>query len=531
MNPIATEAKSWPFEQARALLRALIAKRLHADVKVAHEHLRAGRIAEVVALLGTAPVVFETGYGPSGPPHIGTFAEVVRTSWVRRAFEELTGMSTLLVAFSDDYDGFRRVPDGMPDSMNEHLGYALTTVPDPFGEHQSFGDRNNALLRGFLDRFHFTDIDFVSSTESYQSGVFDETLLKVWDNYQAIMDVMIPTLGAERAATYSPFMPLDALGRVLQVPVRLGQERGTIVYESPTGTVLSRVTGGEAKLQWKIDWAMRWAALGIDYEMHGKDLIESQQISSKVCRILGVEPPLTYFYELFLDAEGQKISKSKGNGLSMEDFLSYTIPPALEHFMFGSPRSASRLHHGVIGRSTDDYLKALKAYPALGDRQRLDSPVWHIHRGNPPIHETDISYGLLINLATVTAAPSGDVLTRHMGGLDDLSESDSVLVQSMIDGAVAYVGDHVERSVRSPTPMEETALSDLATRLEAMEDVSAEDYQTVVYQVGKDHGFDPLRSWFQCLYEVLLGSSDGPRFGNFIAAYGRRETIDLIAAL
>jgi len=517
LSALARTASAWPFQEARGLL---------------DERIK-----------GAAPakgyVLFETGYGPSGLPHIGTFGEVVRTTMVRRAFETLApGVATRLFAFSDDRDGLRKVPDNVPnrDMLASHLGKPLTAIPDPFGTHESFGGHNNAMLRGFLDSFGF-DYEFQSSTDCYVSGRFDTGCLAVLDHYDAIMEVMLPTLGEERQQTYSPFLPIcPRTGRVLQVPVlERNRGKGTIVYQDEDGSrVETPVTGGRVKLQWKADWAMRWYVLGVDYEMSGKDLISSYDLASKICRILGAEPPVNLTYELFLDERGQKISKSKGNGLSVEDWLKYAPPESLSLFMYHKPRAAKRLYFDVIPRTIDEYLTFLERYPAEDAAKRLDNPVWHVHQGAPPPPVEGATYNLLLNLASVCHAEDRAVLwqfiTRYRPGLTPAS---APTLDRLVDYAVAYYRDFVkpQQKYRLPMPDEAAALDELARELEALPaDAEAEAIQTVVYEVGKHHkgAFPELRAWFHALYTILLGQEQGPRMGSFIALFGMNETLDLI---
>jgi len=510
---LAAEARSWPFEEARKVLA----------------RLKGGKPAKGYAL-------FETGYGPSGLPHIGTFGEVARTSMVRHAFATMSDVPTRLFAFSDDMDGLRRVPDNIPNKemVQLHLGKPLTAIPDPFGTHESFGHHNNARLREFLDAFKF-QYEFLSSTECYKAGRFDETLLKVLRNYDAIWNVIAPTLGPERRATYSPFLPVSPkTGRVLQVaPVARDADAGTIIFIDEDGTqVETPVTGGRCKLQWRVDWAMRWAAFQVDYEMSGKDLIDSVRLSSQVCRILGVAPPEGFTYELFLDENGEKISKSRGNGLAVEDWLRYAPPESLALYMFNSPRKAKRLFFDVIPRHVDDYLSHLESYATQESAARMDNPVWHIHGGNPPPPESHITFGLLLNLASVCNTDDAGVLWGFISRYaPTASPQTAPILDRLVSHAVTYFRDFVRpaKKYRAPTPAEATALEDLARSIDALPaDADAEAIQHEVYEVGKRHGFANLRDWFGALYETLLGQAQGPRMGSFIALYGRRETIALI---
>jgi lysyl-tRNA synthetase class 1 len=529
----AADARSWPFEEARRLIKRL-------------DGLKGGA--------GKA-VIFETGYGPSGLPHIGTFGEVARTAMVRHAFEVLTEgrRKTRLVCFSDDMDGLRKVPDNVPnkDMLAAYLDKPLTAVPDPFdNEHASFAAHNNAMLRGFLDRFGF-DYEFMSATETYKAGLFDETLLKMLEAYDKVMDIILPTLGPERRASYSPFLPVSpASGKVLQVPmVERHPKRGTVVYIDPdTGKkVETAVTGGAVKCQWKADWAMRWTALGIDYEMAGKDLIDSVTLSSKICKALGGTPPEGFNYELFLDEKGEKISKSKGNGLTIEEWLTYASPESLSLFMFQKPKAAKRLYFDVIPRTVDEYLQFLAAYPRQDAKGKLDNAVWHIHAGKPPAAELPITFGLLLNLVAASNAHDKAVLwgfiRRHA---PDASPQTHPLLDQLAGYAVRYYEDFVKprTKFRAPDEVEAGALRALSDALgKAPADARAEDLQAILYDVGRSipryqdpnaKGATPEKpgvsnAWFGAIYQVLLGEERGPRFGSFIQLYGIEETRKLIA--
>ncbi len=513
IRELARHANAWPFAEARALLKHL----------------------------GDKPpekgyVLFETGYGPSGLPHIGTFGEVARTTMVRHAFHQISDIPTKLFAFSDDMDGLRKVPDNIPnkEKVEQHLGKPLTSIPDPFGTHESFGHHNNARLRAFLDDFGF-DYEFESSTDYYTSGKFDPMLMRVLEKYDEVINVVLPTLGAERRATYSPFLPVcEKTGVVLQVPViERNVDAGTIVYEMENGEKIETpVTGGRCKLQWKADWGMRWAGLGVDYEMSGKDLIDSVKLSSRICRVLGCTPPLNLTYELFLDDTGQKISKSKGNGLAVEEWLRYAPPESLSLFMYQKPKTAKRLYFDVIPRNIDDYLTHLEKFPDMDDAKKLDSPVWHIHQGHPPHEDAHISYNVLLNLASVCNSEDKAVLwhfiERYRPGLTPAS---APILDKLVEYAINYYRDFVlpAKQYRKANDMEIEALQDLVQTLEGFNsETDASDIQTEVYEIGKRHPFDDLKAWFRVLYEILLGQSEGPRMGSFIALYGIDESVALI---
>ena len=488
-----------------------------------------------VAASGKGSALFQTGYGPSGLPHIGTFGEVARTSWVRRAFGELTGLPSRLLAFSDDMDGLRKVPDNVPnrEMLAGFIGHPLTRIPDPFGTHESFGAHNNARLRGFLDGFGF-DYEFASSTDYYASGRFDAALTRVLECHDAVVAVIRPTLGAERQATYSPILPIHPrTGSVMYVPMeRVDPAAATVVWRDPASgeAFETRVTGGGAKMQWKADWAMRWHALGVDYEMSGKDLIDSVRLSGRICRILGSEPPTGFTYEHFLDETAQKISKSKGNGIAVEEWLKYAPPESLAQFMFNQPTRAKRLYFDVIPKSVDEYIaNALKAQGPADPT----NPAWHIHGGAvPQSAHSPISFAMLLNLASVVNAEQPEILwgfiRRYIPGAEP---ADMPLLDRLVGYALAYYQDFVRpnKAYRAPDPTERAALADLLASLRALPDAApAEDIQTLLYDVGKRHPFGELRAWFACLYQVLLGQNEGPRFGQFIALYGVGDTIGLI---
>ncbi len=517
LSDLARHSNAWPFAEARALW---------------DERLK-GAVPE------KGYVLFETGYGPSGLPHIGTFGEVVRTTMVRKAFEALNpGVKTRLFAFSDDMDGLRKVPDNVPNKelIAPHLGKPLTSIPDPFGTHESFGHHNNARLRAFLDSFGF-EYEFQSATSMYQSGAFDKALLRVLEKYDEVIDVVLPTLGPERRATYSPFLPLcKKTGVVLQVPIIARDVgAGTVTYKDDDGSDITvPVTGGHCKLQWKCDWAMRWYALNVDYEMSGKDLIDSVKLSGRICRILGATPPTNLTYELFLDEEGQKISKSKGNGLSVEDWLKYAPPESLALYMFQKPKTAKRLFFDVIPKAVDEYLDFLSKFPGEAGDGKLNNPAWHIHGGKPPQDTLSVSFGMLLNLASACHAEEPAVLWHYISRfVPGAAPASAPLLDRLVKHAVAYYQDFVKpaKTYKKITTEQMPAFTDLRDALKNFAgDPTPEALQTEVFEVGKKHPtvFVSLRDWFQALYQVLLGQDQGPRMGSFIALYGVKESIALL---
>ncbi len=546
LSHTARDAKAWPFEQARNLLARVLRVRLDdAERDLASTLITAGKADEAFKTFEALqrPVVLETGYGPSGLPHMGTFGEVARTTMVRMAFRALTddALPTRLISFSDDMDGLRKIPPNVPggEVMLPDLDKPLTVVRDPYGEHESFGHHNNARLRAFLDGFGF-DYEFVSSTDCYRGGRFDATLLTALERFDAIQKIMLPSLGEERRATYSPFLPISPkTGKVLQVPtLERNLDRGAITFRDEDGELTEvPVTGGGVKMPWRPDWAMRWTALGVDYEMSGKDLIDSVRLSNQVCKVLGGTPPEGFHYELFMDENNLKISKTKGNGLTMEEWLRYGAPESLAYYMFQSPKSAKKLYFDVIPKATDEYLQQLDAFNrkrAEGENAvDLNNPAWHVHMGRPPEAGSPVSFSLMLNLVSAGNASDRDVLwgflTRYIPGATPESEP---LLDRLVSYAMNYYEDFVAptKAFRAATEQERAAMEDLLARFRALPSgcMDAEQIQYEVYEAGKAHGFDPLRLWFQGLYEVLLGQTQGPRFGSFAAIFGLDKTIALI---
>jgi lysyl-tRNA synthetase class 1 len=512
MRDAAAQSKAWPFEEARRILK---------------------RFEKNSPEKGY--VLFETGYGPSGLPHIGTFGEVARTSMIMRAFQELSDLPTRLVCFSDDLDGMRKVPGNVPnpESLTEHLQRPLTSVPDPFGQYESFGHHNNAMLRRFLDTFGF-EYDFISATEFYQSGQFDQVLLRAVEKYDDIMKVMLASLREERQKTYSIFLPIHPeTGRVLYVPMKsVDAKNGTITFDTEEGEEMTLpVTGGNVKLQWKPDFGARWAALGVDFEMYGKDHSTNTPIYDKICRILGHPAPEHFSYELFLDENGQKISKTSGNGVSIDEWLTYASTESLSYFMYLKPKTAKRMHFDVIPKAVDEYHQQLRAYETQDDKARLNNPVWHIHGGDVPVSKMVVPFSMLLNLASVSGAEDKDQL---WGFIKRYAPEASAQTHADLDAAaefaVRYYNDFVKpaKVYRAPTDLEREALIALREGLKAWDQgLDGDALQSLVFACGRER-FDPMRDWFKALYEVLLGASQGPRFGGFIALLGIEESIALI---
>lgn len=508
----ATESKSWPFEEARKII-----KRLEKNKK---------------------DIVFETGYGPSGLPHIGTFGEVARTSMVRFALKTLdSSIESKIICFSDDMDGLRKVPDNIPNQkvLEDNLEKPLSTIPDPYGKYKSYAEHNNSLLKDFLNQFGF-EYEFMSATEQYLSGNFDNTLIDIMQNYDAISNTILPTLGQARRETYSPFLPIcEETGRVLMAKVlEIDKEKNTILYQNDRTNkeVETSVLKGKCKLQWKVDWAMRWVSLGVDYEMAGKDLIESVNLSSKICRVLGKVPPEGFNYELFLDQNGEKISKSKGNGITINEWLKYANPESLSLYMYQKPRRAKKLSFDVIPKAVDEYQTFLEKYSSQTVPEQLNNPVFHIHNGQPNSFKVPVSFALILNLVNASQADNKDVLWGFIKGyMGDISEDAEVYINQLLGYALSYFNDFVlpKKSYREASEKEIGYLEELVSRFSKLDKNSeAETIQTIVYDIGKEAEYENLRDWFMALYQILLGQEQGPRFGSFVALYGIDKTCELI---
>ena len=502
-----SQAKSWPFIEAKKLVE---------------------RFKKTPPKKGYC--LFETGYGPSGLPHIGTFGEVARTTMVRHAFEQLSDIPTKLFCVSDDMDGLRKVPENLPNQkmLEENLGKPLTSVPDPFGTHESFGAHMNARLRSFLDHFGF-QYEFKSATDLYKSGAFDKTLLIALQRYDQIMKIMIPTLGPDRQKTYSPFLPISAkTGQVLYVPTKVNPEKGTITFEEDGVEAELPVTGGHCKLQWKPDFGMRWAALDVDFEMYGKDHLVNGKIYSAICKVLGGTPPEQFNFELFLDEKGEKISKSKGNGITIEQWLTYASPESLSNYMFAKPQTAKKLYFDVIPKNVDEYLTWVKKYHETPD---VDSPAYHVHSGKVPQLESDLTFALLTNLASACNPEDKSILWGFISNYaPGLTPEKAPIIDKLAGYAVSYYNDFVKphKKFRAPSEKEKAAFIELAEEMPKIAEPNAQTIQQLVYDIGTKHGFENMREWFSAIYEVLLGSEQGPRAGSFFALFGVKESVELI---
>jgi len=512
-NNLIQSTSSWPFVEIRKLLKD------RKDIIKAKNK-----------------ITFQTGYGPSGLPHIGTFGEVARTSMMINALKHIQEIDYELITFSDDMDGLRKVPDNIPNDkvLKENLGKPLTNIPDPFGKYKSFGEHNNEMLKEFLKKFNF-NFTFKSSTENYKKGVFNNSLIRVLEKYEEIMNIILPTLRDERKKTYCPFLPIcPDTGKVLQIPlVSMDAKKGTVVFKNNDKNLEINILDGNCKLQWKVDWAMRWFTFDVDFEMYGKDLTESAILSNKICRALGKIPPNGFAYELFLDEKGEKISKSKGNGISIEQWLRYASPESLSLYMYPNPKRAKKLYSEVVPKTVDEYLSLIEKYPNQKEKDQIVNPVWHVHNGNPPKEKIVMPFSMLLNLVGSSNADNKEILWKFINKFHkEIKPKDHPILDGLTEHAINYFKDKVEpnKKFKTPNDKEKKALKNLVLKLEKVDQKSnPEDIQTIVYSVGKENGYEKnLRDWFKLIYQVLFGEEDGPRMGFFVSFFGLKETIGLI---
>jgi len=512
-NNLIQSTSSWPFVEIRKLLKN------RKDIIKAKNK-----------------ITFQTGYGPSGLPHIGTFGEVARTSMMINALKHIQKIDYELITFSDDMDGLRKVPENISNDkvLKENLGKPLTNIPDPFGKYKSFGEHNNEMLKEFLKKFNF-NFTFKSSTENYKKGVFNNSLIRVLEKYEEIMNIILPTLRDERKKTYCPFLPIcPDTGKVLQIPlISMDAKKGTVVFKNNDKNLETNILDGNCKLQWKVDWAMRWFTFDIDFEMYGKDLTESAILSNKICRALGKIPPNGFAYELFLDEKGEKISKSKGNGISIEQWLRYASPESLSLYMYPNPKRAKKLYSEVVPKTVDEYLSLIEKYPNQKEKDQIVNPVWHVHNGNPPKEKIVMPFSMLLNLVGSSNADNKEILWKFINKFHkEIKPKDYPILDGLTKYAINYFKDKVEpnKKFKTPNDKEKEALKNLVLKLEKVDQKSnPEDIQTIVYSVGKENGYEKnLRDWFKLIYQVLFGEEDGPRMGFFVSFFGLKETINLI---
>jgi len=481
-------------------------------------------------------IIFQTGYGPSGLPHIGTFGEVARTTMMINALNHIQKIETELITFSDDMDGLRKVPDNIPNDklLHENLGKPLTSVPDPFNKFDSFGAHNNEMLKAFLNKFNFK-FNFKSSTENYKSGKSNNSLIRVLEKYEEIMEIILPTLRSERKKTYCPFLPIcPTTGKVLEIALlEMNKKNGTVIFDNNGKKLETQIINGNCKLQWKVDWAMRWFTFDVDFEMYGKDLTESAILSNKICKILGKRPPNGFAYELFLDEKGEKISKSRGNGITIDQWLRYASPESLSLYMYQNPTRAKKLYSDVVPKSVDEYLSLIETFSKQEIKEKLLNPVWHVHNGNPPKEKIVMTFSMLLNLVGSSNAENKEILWKFIQRFhSDIKPENYPVLDQLTEYAINYFRDKVEpnKKYKAPNESEKKALINLAKKLELItQEMKPEDIQTVVYSTGKENGYEKkLREWFILIYEVLFGSKNGPRMGFFISFFGVKETIELI---
>ncbi len=512
-NDLIQSTSSWPFVEVRKLLK---------DRK------------EIIKKKGK--ITFQTGYGPSGLPHIGTFGEVARTTMMVNALNNIKKISHELITFSDDMDGLRKVPDNIPNEeiLKQNLGKPLTSIPDPFKKYNSFGEHNNEMLKEFLNKFNF-DFKFKSSTENYKKGIFNNTLMRVLEKYDEIMNIILPTLREERRKSYSPFLPLCPIsGKVLEVPLlSMDKKTGKVIFKNGDDKIETDIFNGNCKLQWKVDWAMRWFTFDVDFEMYGKDLTESAILSNKICRILGKSPPNGFAYELFLDEKGEKISKSKGNGISIEQWLRYASPESLSLYMYPNPKRAKKLYSEVVPKTVDEYLSYIEKYPTQELKDKILNPVWHVHNGNPPTEKIVMPFSMLLNLVGSSNADNKSILWKFINRFHkEINPKEHKILDELTEYAINYFKDKVEpkKKFKKPNLEEKKALENLIIKLKKLDQsLRPEEIQTQVYTVGKENGYEKnLRDWFKLIYEVVFGEENGPRIGFFISFFGLNETIELI---
>ncbi len=507
------KTNAWPFVEAKKMLRE---RKSYLDKK--------------------GKIVLQTGYGPSGLPHIGTFGEVARTSMMVNALKQLTDLPTEIITFSDDMDGLRKIPENIPNQkiLQDNLNKPLTEVPDPFKKFKSFGEHNNEMLKNFLNSFNFK-YNFKSSTKLYKDGFFNPTLQIILENYEGIMDIIIPTLGKERQKTYSPFLPIcPDTGKVLEIPVlEILSQKSKIIFDNNGKKLETSILDGNCKLQWKVDWAMRWYALDVDFEMYGKDLIESAILSTKIIKLIGKKNPSGFAYELFLDEKGEKISKSKGNGITIDQWLKYASPESLSLYMYQNPKRAKKLYSEIVPKAVDEYLDCIDKAKNQNELQLLMNPVWHVHNGKVPKEEIIMSFSMLLNLVETSNANNKELLWKFVKKYKkDIIEKNYPIFDALVTYAIKYFNDEIksQKKYKKPNKDEKKVLSALIKTLESCNDqMKPEEIQTLIYKVGKDNGYsENLRDWFKLIYEVVFGEENGPRMGFFISFFGVNETKQLI---
>jgi lysyl-tRNA synthetase class 1 len=492
------------------------------------------------------PIVFETGFGPSGLPHIGTFAEVARTVFVKNAFEHLTGRPAVIYAFCDDMDGLRRVPKNLPnqDRLAEHLGKPLSAIPDPFGCCESYSDHMENELVKLLNHYKF-DYQLKSSTREYKSGVFNPGLHLILENAEPIKQIIIPTLKEENRENWSPFFPVCAnCGRIYTTRVTgYFPEQDTISYECVESfgdefkvqgcghKQETSILDGAVKVGWKVDWALRWFSYQVTYEMYGKDLIDSALQSGRIKRLLGGWPPEGMTYEMFLSEEGKKISKSIGEGLSIDTWLKYAPIESLLYYLFQNPRKQRRLYFDIIPKNVDEYLAELVRYPGLSEKDKSDSVLWQIERSghDVPVYTSGINFSLINNLISGMGSDNKNLLLDYLKRYDPKVSENKKTVSDLLDSGLNYFRNFIEpqKKYRKPTREEAEILKELKSRLDQYKGEDEDEIQAMVFDVARDKGIEPP-DLFKTIYQVLLGQDRGPRFGTFTKLIGKDRMKDLI---
>ena len=512
-NDLIQSTSSWPFVEIRKLLKER---------------------KEIIKKKNK--ITFQTGYGPSGLPHIGTFGEVARTSMMINALNHIKKIDHDLITFSDDMDGLRKIPENIPNDqiLKDNLGKPLTNIPDPFKKFKSFGEHNNEMLKDFLKRFNF-NFTFKSSTENYKKGIFNDSLIRVSEKYEEIMEIILPTLRDERKKTYCPFLPIcPKTGKVLEIPmVEIDKKTGRAIFDDNGTKIEINILNGNCKLQWKVDWAMRWFTFDVDFEMYGKDLTESAILSSKICRSLGKSPPNGFAYELFLDEKGEKISKSKGNGITIEQWLRYASPESLSLYMYPNPKRAKKLYSEVVPKTVDEYLSYIEKFADQTAKDRISNPVWHVHNGEPPKEKIVMPFSMLLNLVGSSNADNKEILWKFINRVHkEIKPKDHPIFDGLTEYAINYFKDKVEpnKKFKKANSQEKRALENLIKELKNVDQsLNPEEIQTIVYTVGKQNGYEKnLRDWFKLIYEVVFGEENGPRMGYFVSFFGLKETIELM---
>jgi lysyl-tRNA synthetase class 1 len=390
------------------------------------------------------------------------------------------------------------------------------------------------MLKNFLDSFDF-NYNFKSSTSLYKSGFFNSALQTILENYDGIMNIILPTLGKERQKTYCPFLPIcPQTGHVLEIPVKkVVKEKSIIIFDNQGKDLETSILDGNCKLQWKVDWAMRWYALDIDFEMYGKDLIESAILSTKIIKLIGKTNPSGFAYELFLDEKGEKISKSKGNGITIDQWLEYASPESLSLYMYQNPKRAKKLYKEIVPKAVDEYLDFIEKAKTQDDLQLLMNPVWHVHNSEVPKEDIIMSFSMLLNLVETSNADKKELLWKFVKKYKtNISEKDYPIFDKLVGYAIKYFNDVIksQKKYKKPNNIEKKALEALVKTLDTCNDkMTPEDIQTLIYSTGKENGYsENLRDWFKLIYEVVFGDENGPRMGFFISFFGVKETKDLI---